>query len=43
MTFLCNLPGKNLIVSMQGLNPNENVDIVIRPEDFVFTTVKKEN
>ena len=37
--MLSNLPEKHLNVWTQGLNPNEKVDIVIRPEDLELTTV----
>ena len=32
---------KNLNVSTKVLNPNEKIDIVIRPEDLEITSVEK--
>ncbi|MHA6258550.1 ABC transporter ATP-binding protein [Sporosarcina sp. CAU 1771] len=37
--YVVEFTGKTFECVDQGLNPNENVDIVIRPEDLVLTTV----
>ena len=39
--FTVEFTGKKFECVDAGLNPNENVDIVIRPEDLVLTTVEK--
>ena len=39
--FSVEFTGKKFECVDAGLNPNENVDIVIRPEDLVLTTVEK--
>ncbi|TQR08333.1 ABC transporter ATP-binding protein [Psychrobacillus soli] len=39
--FRVRIGGKEFECVDQGLNPNENIDIVIRPEDLEITTVEK--
>ena len=39
--FTVQFAGKRFDCVDEGLNPNEKVDIVIRPEDLEFTTVEK--
>ena len=39
--YLVEFAGKRFECVDQGLNPNEPVDIVIRPEDLEITSVEK--